>query len=529
MAPADTFRLRCEAGRTSSVPAPGHGAPASPDREILLGILDLMLARIAFMDRQRRFRFVNAAYAAALGLAPQDIIGRTVAQIRGPVHARHMAQHARAALAGQTVRWEGWYDDPQLGRAYYDTTYAPMRLGDSIVGFVVLVRDLTPLKRREEELAARTAQLEATLAGVADGVTIADAEERLVMCNQGFIDLFRLPADLLKPGVPREAFVRHRLGLGIRYPSEDKDAEPARLVTERTARTHAAGGVLTEDIEVLGRHLHVRRRNLPDGTTVSTFNDFTARVEAEQARQRQHDAMREAQQMGTMAALLGGVAHELKNPLSIVSAHAVLLQEEAADTLLAARAEAVGEAARQCGRIVSSLLSSVSRGRPKRQPVLVRDVVAMALELINHRLCDTDIRVITEMPTRLPPLHADPDQIVHLLANLLGNAATALHQRPGARILIQAEVAEADADRPLVLRVADNGPGIPPDLRERVFRPFFTTRPDGAGTGIGLALCRTIVQDHGGQITAEETPGGGATFTVRLPLDHAAGQGALRA
>jgi two-component system NtrC family sensor kinase len=288
--------------------------------------------------------------------------------------------------------------------------------------------------------------------------------------------------------------------------------------------------VLTEDIEVLGRHLHVRRRTLPDGTSVSTFNDFTARVEAEQARQRQHDAIREAQQMGTIAALLAGVAHELKNPLSVVSAHAAMLQEDAADTSLAARAEAVGEAARQCGRIVSSLLSSVRRGSPKREPVRIHDAVAVALELINHRLCETEIRIMTEMPARLPLLRADPDQIVHLLANLLGNAATALQCRPGARIFIQAEVAAADANRSLVLRIADNGPGIPPELRERVFRPFFTTWTDGGGTGIGLALCRTIVQDHGGQIAIEETPGGGATLTVRLPLYHAATaeQGASR-
>jgi PAS domain S-box-containing protein len=528
MASTDTLSLGYHPGGNLSGPARGEGVPTSPDRDVLLSILDLMLARIAFLDRQRRFRFVNAAYAAALGLTPQQIIGRTVAQVRGPVHARRMVQHVRAALAGQTVRWEGWYDDPQLGRAYYDTFYAPMRISDSIVGFVVLLRDLTQLKRREEELAARTAQLEATLAGVADGVTIADAEERLVMCNQGFIDMFRLPEALVKPGISREAFVRHRLALGIRYPSEDRDAAPARLVAERTARTRAAGGVLTEDIEVLGRHLHVRRRNLPDGTSVSTFNDLTARIEAEQARQRQHDAIREAQQMGTMAALLGGVAHELKNPLSVVLSHASMLQEEAAGTALAARAEAVGDAVRQCERIVGSLLSSVRRATPKREPVLICDAVSVALEFINHRFRNSDIRITTEMPDSLPVLRADPDQIVHLLANLLGNAATALQRRPGARILIQAGVAAGGAARSLVLRVADNGPGIPLELRERVFRPFFTTKPDGTGTGIGLALCRSIVQDHGGQIAAEETAGGGATFTVRLPLDQtaAAEQGA---
>jgi len=69
-----------------------------------------------------------------------------------------------------------------------------------------------------------------------------------------------------------------------------------------------------------------------------------------------------------------------------------------------------------------------------------------------------------------------------------------------------------------VLRVADNGPGIAPGLRERVFDPFFSTKPDGEGTGVGLALCRTIAKAHGGSIAVEETPGGGATLVVRLPL-----------
>ena len=484
-------------------------------QEALLNILDAMLARIAYLDRRRRFRYVNPAYADAVGLPPREIVGRSVAQVRGLAHSRRMAAHARAALAGETIRWEGWYDDPQLGRAYYDTVYAPMRIAGAVVGYLVLVRDLTRLKRREEELVARTAQLEATLAGIADGVTIADAQERLVMCNEGFVSMFDMPEELVRPGVPREAFVHYRLARGILYPGEKAGDAPGRLVAERTTRVQTAGGVVTEDIEVLGRHLHVRRRDLPDGTSVSTFSDFTARVEAEQARLRQLDAVREAQQMGTVAALLAGVAHELNNPLSVVSAHAAVLEEEAADTPFAARAEAVGAAARRCGRIVASLLSSARRRAPKRERIGVHRALAAALDLVGHRLGGIEVTVSADVPGGLPPLLADPDQLTHLLANLLGNAAAALQGHPGTPSIRVSAEAE---DTVLVLRVADNGPGIPPELREQIFRPFFTTRPDGAGTGVGLALCRTIAQDHGGGIVAEETPGGGATFVVRLPL-----------
>jgi signal transduction histidine kinase len=143
----------------------------------------------------------------------------------------------------------------------------------------------------------------------------------------------------------------------------------------------------------------------------------------------------------------------------------------------------------------------------------VEDSLAAAQDLVAHRLQATGATIIADIPPDLPSLHADPGQLIHLLANLLANAAAALEGTGRSPRILMAAVAEENT---MVLRVADNGPGIAPPLRERVFQPFFTTKPEG--TGVGLALCRTIVQDHGGSITAEDTPGGGATLVVRLPL-----------
>jgi PAS domain S-box-containing protein len=501
------------------------GAPAyarALDLEALVSILDGIPARIAWLDGRRRFRFANREYAGAVRLAPEDLLGRSAAQVLGRANARHFAAAARAALEGESTHIEDWSRYPRTGWAYVDTLYAPVRrAGGRIDGYFVLVRDLTALKRREEDLARRTAQLEAILAGIGDGVSIIDAEGRLVLCNRGFLDLFGLPERLGAPGTPYEDIALHRLRRGLRYADEPPDRPAEALATERARHVREGASGREEALLSDGRRLEIRRQRLNDGTVVSTYADVTARHEAERARREQRDARREAQQLGAVASLLAGVAHEINNPLAVLAAQATLLEEDLAGTPFAARAEAVSATAHRCGRIVRSLTASARRrAPPRREAVAVRDALASALDLVGHRLEGAGVALTARLPADLPPLAADPDQLAHLLANLLTNAAAVLQGQPGPR---RVTVSAHPGPGELVLRVADNGPGIPEDLRERVFDPFFTTKADGAGTGVGLALCRAIAHDHGGRIEASETPGGGATLTVWLPLHGGVG------
>ncbi len=509
--------------------AAGADPVSTPELLLLRSVLDAAPARVCVVGRDFRYRYVNREFAAFARRRPEEIIGLTTRELVGDEVARQLDPFAHAALRGETVTRQGWIDYRLNGRKYIQWLFAPVHApGSDIDGFIVMMRDQTDLRAREEELARRTATLEALLDSIADAVSITDAQFTLLLCNRGFRDLFECSEDLARPGMTHREFAQHRLRRGLLYPHESPQDTPDEIVARQARRLLEAGGHLDEQIRFGQRWVDIRRRLLPDGGTLTTYMDATARVEAEQARRAQREALREAQQMGAIASLLAGVAHELNNPLSVVVAQALLLEEELAGTPQAERAGKVGAAARRSGRIVASLLGSAARRAPRREAVDLRTAIASAIDLIGHRLQAARVQLSVKVQARAAMLRADPDQVVHLVSNLLSNAAIALAERPSRRRVVVTARLEPDAPGEVVLRVADNGPGIPDPLRERVFDPFFTTRPGGVGTGVGLALCRTIVQDHGGRITAEVTPGGGATIVVRLPAEAPTRRGAPR-
>jgi len=486
-------------------------------------MLDAAPARVCLTDLDRRYRYVNREFCDFACKPPEEIIGLTSEQLVGPEVSKALEPFVLAAQAGRTVTREGWVNYQLNGLKYINWVFTPKRAPDgSVEGVLLFMRDLTTLKQREEELAQRTAQLETILASIAEGVNIVDSAGRLVLCNRGFLDLYGFPEELGCPGTPVEALVRARIARGLHYASEARDRPVEQRVAERVARLLNSADQVEEELRSDGRWLEIRRRRLRDGTIVRTYTDVTARHEAEYARRAQRDALRRAEQFEAAASLLAGVAHEINNPLAVVAAQAVLLAEEAGGTALATRAEKVREAAQRCGRIVASLMASVRRRAHRRDQVDLAQAMATGLDLAGYGLRAAGIVLEQRVPHDLPQLRGDPDQIAHMVANLIANAHAALAEAPPPRRLALSAARLGDV---LELRVADNGPGIPEELRERIFAPFFTTKPEGVGTGVGLALCRAVATAHGGSIRVETTPGGGATLVVQLPLPERAGWG----
>jgi CheY-like chemotaxis protein len=175
----------------------------------------------------------------------------------------------------------------------------------------------------------------------------------------------------------------------------------------------------------------------------------------------------------------------------------------------------------RCARIVKNFFALARQHSTERQKAQLNDIITETVELLTYSLQVDDVEVRMDLEEQLPPLWADPHQMHQLVVNLVSNAHRALREIPRARRLTVSTAYDPGQSR-VVMAVADTGPGIPPELRTRVFEPFFTTKPAGQGTGLGLPLCRGIVEGHGGMIRLDSTPGEGARFVIELPASTAA-------
>lgn len=306
------------------------------------------------------------------------------------------------------------------------------------------------------------------------------------------------------------------------------------IIPERYRAAHRSGllrHLQTGQSDIIGLHLalnalHADGHEFPIELTifvtpVSGYNYYTAfvidhtrRKQAEEELARQREALRQSEKLSAMGALLAGVAHELNNPLAILMGRAALLEDKAKDADVREDAGRIRNAADRCGRIVKTFLAMARQKPAARKWAPLNEVATGAIELLGYGLRSTGIDLTLTLDPELESVEMDADQIGQVLVNLIVNAQQALASAPSPRRL---SLVTGREDGMQFVRVADNGPGIPDELRERIFDPFFTTKAEGIGTGIGLSVSRAILREHGGELRLEN-PGVGASFVITLPI-----------
>jgi signal transduction histidine kinase len=222
-----------------------------------------------------------------------------------------------------------------------------------------------------------------------------------------------------------------------------------------------------------------------------------------------------------LSRLLGRLAHEIRNPLSSLDIHVQLLEEDLAHVApetkekLSGRLEIIHGELHRLENIVKQFLRLAGPSGLDLGTVDPHKVIGHVCELLRPEAAARKIEMAIHLPNNLPSVMADADQLIQALLNLLINGLQAVG--PGGRVELRAR----RADEWLIIEVRDSGPGLPPEKLSGIFEPYYTTKPEGSG--IGLWIAQQIIIGHAGTIQAANAPGGGAVFTVRLPLEPKAG------
>jgi signal transduction histidine kinase/CheY-like chemotaxis protein len=225
----------------------------------------------------------------------------------------------------------------------------------------------------------------------------------------------------------------------------------------------------------------------------------------------------QAEKLAVLGQTISTVAHELNNPLATILSWAERLAEQAPDGTTKRGIDAIIAATDRATRTVRNLLA-FSRPRPSTRSMIdLNHVVRETLELRADDQAAANVDVVTALAAGLPPIFADAHRIQQVLLNLMNNAEQAMVSAHGRGSLVVRTWHDA-ALNTVSFEVSDDGPGLAPEIKTRIFDAFFTTKAAGEGTGLGLAVTYNIVKDHGGRIRVESEPGRGTSFVVDLPV-----------
>jgi signal transduction histidine kinase len=238
--------------------------------------------------------------------------------------------------------------------------------------------------------------------------------------------------------------------------------------------------------------------------------DVTARLQMERQ-------LQQAEKLASLGQISTGIAHEINNPLGVMLGYTqLLLRDHPAGSQIYDDLKTIEKHARNCKQVVEDLLKFSRSTQTRKSSIDINQCVGEVISLLAHQLELDKISVETRLSPNLPKVTADGEKLKQVFMNLLMNARQAISGQ--GRIFVGTE---SDGGKK-VIRVlfSDNGCGIHPDHITKIFDPFFSTKPVGEGTGLGLSVSYGIVQDHNGRVEVESGPGKGSTFTVELPVEE---------
>ena len=499
-----------------------------------------MLTGMRALDMEGRITYVNAAFCQMSGFSESDLLGCLPPypfwprdRVEENLRLLQQEMQGRSPPGGievKLMRKDGSYFD---ARMYVSPLIDPRGLQ---TGWMTSVTNITEAKRVRDQLSASHERFTTVLEGLDASVSVISVQDDdLLFANRSYRQWFgsdHMAHHQLTRSVSAVHFEHH----------DDTEAEEALDVTRSLPPvTEAAPAVAGELLEIYmpvqQKWFEVRSRYLQwtDGRLAQMViaTDITSRMRAEEQSRLQAEKAAVTSRLMTMGEMASSVAHELNQPLTAINnyCNGMVSRLQAgsinSEDLITALKKTAHQAQR-AGQIIHRIRNFVKRSEPQRQATQARQIVDNTVELAGIELKRRNVAIRTYVAQRLPELMVDPILIEQVLINLLKNAAEAIDnaQMPPSRRHLELRVVpkhSPDIGGCVEFSVSDAGPGLPEEVLVRMFEAFFSTKAEGLG--IGLSLCRSIVESHQGRLRAENLYNSGAVvgcrFSFVIPVDAA--------
>ncbi len=469
------------------------------------------------IDMSGRIIYVNPAFCRMVGWSADELVGQVPPFPYWPAEAMdtwmrnlELTLSGRAPTTGFELRIQRKNGERIDVRVYI----SPLVDSQGVqTGWMASVNDITEPKRIRAALEAAQERFEAVLDGLSAAVFVADAaSDEVLYANHAFKALHGF-----------DAVGRHvQAGAVVQPERGDYLIDPRKLAVADVP-CELFDGELRHPLS--GRWYHVRERatRWVDGRVVrmAIATDITDRKRVEEAERQQKERLHRTARLITMGEMASTLAHELNQPLGAISNYAngcvkrLQSGDYRGEDLLTAMQKASFQAER-AGKIIRRIREFVRKSEPRRAAVSLEDVIEDAISFAEIDARRADVRVVAEIEPGLARVSADRIMIEQVVLNLVRNGIDAMSEidARGQELVVRARTLN---ERAAEVAVIDRGAGIMASERARLFTPFFTTKPDGMG--MGLNICRSIIEFHEGRLWEEPNPEGGTIFRFTLPLE----------
>ena len=386
----------------------------------------------------------------------------------------------------------------------------PILSGDEIEAFVSMDFDIPTRGGIEEKLQWTNAFLRNLIRNSVDGVIAADKKGKILIFNKAAEKIFDYT----------EEMAINSINIRNIYPGKAEYEVMAKLRSEEYGGKGKLRGYNVNIVSKSGEEIPINLNasiiyeNDSEVATIGFFHDLREELRIKDELSKTQAQLIQAEKMSSVGKLAAGVAHQLNNPLGGITLFTKLVMEEY-DLEEGAKEDLnrVLRDAERCRDIIRELLEFSRQTRDLKQPLNINNKITRTLFLLENQAIFQNIMVEKILDASLPHVMADSQQMNHMLMNIILNAVQAMEEK--GKLTVKSHLA-AENDR-VRIEISDTGPGIPEDVVPHIFEPFYTTKEEGEGTGLGLSLAYNIVENHQGSIRVKCEPEGGATFIIDLP------------